>query len=416
MQRSTSIIVAALASLAVSGCASFPCSVGNADDRAAAARTPADQSHATATLPADSGKIDEKRLQDVMADLRMIGAIDPAAQDRLLEDLRRSDPAIWPLVVEQCRATLAYRRRAMENRGLLQADAGRLSGAEPPIATPATAEQTTPWWSVTPTPNAAGVQQPMTMPPSGVVQASYAAPATGDWPRWLNAAIAAMEADTPPNATTPAEVARQARLRMLYAAAGRRDEAARPIPGATPEVQQFVARELDGFDAWLDVERTPDAAQRAADAKSALVEALGKLAEAAPLVIRNPAFCTEVVSFGSVRRFEKNEFAANQEVVLYAEVENFASAPTPKGYHTSLRSTYEIVDSQGRCLAQSTIAPTEEYCQNLRRDFFMAYPLRVPKQLPPGRYTLRLKIEDVLCHKVGQTAIDFSMAKSEADR
>ena len=369
-----------------------------------------------------------------MAELRQLGAIDPAAQDQLLEDLRRSDPAIWPLVIQQCRSTLAYRRRAMEQNGIGDGGGRRTPGEawhrrrrkenirrpppRPPtrripggagVRLPAAAGQP-PYQSAggTPAPQAQG-----SLPPSSqVVQASYAAPAApaaGNWRGQLAAAIDAMEAETPRNPSTPAEVAQQARLRMLYAAAGRREDAARPIPGAPPATQQFVSKELDGLGTWLDVERTPDAARRAAETKPVLAEALGKLAESAPLTVRNLAFCTEVLSFGCAKRFDKYEFAANQEVLLYAEVENFASEPTPKGYHTSLRSSYQILDGRGGRVAEHTFAPTEEYCQNLRRDFFIGYHLRLPKQLAPGKYTLRLSIEDLKCRKTGQASVEFEV-------
>ncbi|MCE5267823.1 MAG: hypothetical protein LLG00_08045 [Planctomycetaceae bacterium] len=432
-----STIIAVLASLAVSGCASSPWHAERdaATDVSVAAKPGTEPSSSTAVAPNQG---DAERLQRVMTELRQIGALDPVAQDKLLEDLRRSDPAIWPLVIEQCRATMAYRQRAQRQNGLADGDIKRLpveaAAAEgPPKQYPSTCLPTTdepnPWWSKRP-PTGAG-QSPGGMtsqPPGGtsesaapemvtppVVQAAYVAPVapvgTG-WRGQLMAAIAAMEAETPERAGTPDEVAQLARLRMLYAAAGRREDAARPIPGAPAATQQFVAKELDGLGAWLDVERTPDAARRSADVKPALAEALGKLAETAALTVRNPAFCTEVISFGCAKRFEKYEFAANQEVLLYAEVENFASEATAKGYHTSLRSSYEIVDGRGACVAERKFAVTEEYCQNLRRDYFIGYHLRIPKQIAPGKYTLRLSIEDLMCHKTGQATIEFSVKKS----
>ncbi len=471
MSRSWPIIAVVLASLGVPGCASSPWSAGNAASTAAATPVAANRATEVPSPSGTPGQGDAERLQSVMAELRQLGAIDPAAQDRLLEDLRRSDPAIWPLVIQQCRATLAYRRRAMEQQGGMAE--GREKGDSPhlpgrpegcfaqmgtvPFFTPPqreypstctrAADEANPWWSRPPAPAAAGqppapqngiAGQPpyrrtdatpapqagpqdvcgfrpasAAAPPSSqVMQASYAAPvapAAGDWRGWLTAAIDAMEAQTPGNPRTPAEVAQQARLRMLYAAAGRREDAARPIPGAPPATQQFVSKELDGLGAWLDVERTPDAARRAAETKPVLAEALGKLAESAPLTVRHLAFCTEVLSFGCAKRFDKYEFAANQEVLLYAEVENFASEPTPKGYHTSLRSSYQILDARGGRVAEHTFAPTEEYCQNLRRDFFIGYHLRLPKQLTPGKYTLRLSIEDLMCRKTGQASVEFSV-------
>ena len=130
------------------------------------------------------------------------------------------------------------------------------------------------------------------------MQASYTA-SPGEWRQRLNGAIEALEAETPLNPATPGELAQHARLRMLYAAAGRREDAARPIPDAAPATQQFWSKELEGLGTWLDAEQVPDPVRRAVEAKPALAEALAKLGETAPLLVRNAAFCTEVLSFGS---------------------------------------------------------------------------------------------------------------------
>ena len=136
---------------------------------------------------------------------------------------------------------------------------------------------------------------------------------------------------------------------------------------------------------------------------------LAKLGESAPLSVRNIAFCTEIQSYGCTKRFEKYKFQANQEVLLYAEVENFVSQPTPKGYHTSLRSSYQIFDARGRRVAEHTFATTEEYCQNRRRDFFIGYHLCLPKGIQPGTYSLRLSIADLKSQKAGEASIEFEV-------
>ena len=134
-----------------------------------------------------------------------------------------------------------------------------------------------------------------------------------------------------------------------------------------------------------------------------------KLDESAPLTVRHLAFCTEVQSYGCTKRFEKYEFQPNQEVLLYAEVENFASEPTSKGYHTSLKSSYQILDARGQRVAEHAFAATEEYCQNRRRDFFIGYHFCLPKGIAPGKYSLQLAIEDLTCRKVGQGSVEFEV-------
>ena len=202
---------------------------------------------------------------------------------------------------------------------------------------------------------------------------------------------------------------------MLYAAAGRREDAARPIPDARPPRSSSCRRSSKGSARGSTPSKSPDPVRRAAEAKPALAEALAKLGESAPLLVRNAAFCTEVLSFGCIKRFDKYEFFQDQEVLLYAEVENFVSEPTAKGFHTSLRSGYQILDDLGRQVAGTISPPTEEYCQNARRDFFIGYHLRLPKQIAPGKYTLRLLIQDAMCQKTGQASIEFAVKEGKAE-
>lgn len=342
--------------------------------------------------------------QAVTAELQQLAATDPAGHDRLAEDLRQSDPSLWPLVVQQFHATAAYRRRMAEQTATASVERIPPTASAVPIAT---AADTTP--------------QPTAEPPSGessgqVTQTVYAAPAASDWRQLLDDAISQLEAETPSDPATPAQISQHARLRMLYAAAGRRDDAIRPIPAQPPAAQQFLAKELDGLTTWLNAEQTPDTSRRAAATQTVLAEAVGKLGETAPLVVRNLAFCTEVRSYGCMKRFEKYDFQLGQEVLLYAEVENFVSPKTAKGYHTSLKSSYQVFDARGRRVAESSLAATEEDCQNVRRDFFIGYDFHLPKTLESGKHRLQLSVEDIQGKKLGQASIEFDVKSEDSAR
>jgi len=249
-----------------------------------------------------------------------------------------------------------------------------------------------------------------------VVQASYEEgpleESAAEWRRHLAAAIRAKEAELA-GAKTPEDEARQAQLRLLYLLAGQREQALRPIPAAAPEVQAFWSEQLYGLGLWLDRPRDDDATRRAAEAKQHLAEAVGKLGDRCALVVRNVAFCSEIQSFGCIKQFEKYEFSAGQRLLLYAEVENFTSESTPKGHHTSLRSSYPIFDIAGRRVADEEFTLTEEYCRNPRRDYFTGYVLRLPERLYPGKYTLQLTIEDMKSRKIGQSSVEFTVKKAE---
>ncbi len=245
------------------------------------------------------------------------------------------------------------------------------------------------------------------------IAASGPEPQQLDWREHLDAAIAQLETEnTEPPATTTA-IGRHAALRLLYLADGRRDAALKPIAGIPPVQQDFWSKELFALTTYLDTERTADESRRAAAASVPLREAAARLGELATLSVHNLAFCSEVTSYGVYKKFPQYEFRAGQEVLLYAEVENFKSVQTEKGYHTSLKSSYEILDSRGARVDQKEFEITVEYCQNPRRDYFIRYFVWMPKRIYGGTYTLQLSIEDTQSQKIGQSSIDFTIHEKD---
>jgi hypothetical protein len=422
-------------------------------------------------MPAAAGAADggsPQSLHQVMAELSELGELDRQAQAQLMQDLQKTDPALWPLVVQHFRAAIEYRQQTRQGTpekheslaprvarppahgGAAQPPASQQASHEappqpggppadprPPNATPQKL-QTGPSGSAMPPSHAALAAKPPAaagqaeVPGEGrtVVRASFdrsggspASSATGDrpgaarragsvrgdWRSALDTTIQSLEQQIPQSPSTAVEVADHARLRMLYVIAGQRDEALRPIPSLDPSLQDFWTKELYGLSACLDTERFPEPSQRAAETKRHLLEAAAALGATAPLSVRSLAFCNEIQSYGSIHRFEKYEFMPGQRVLLYAEVDNFSSDPTAKGYHTELRSSYEIFDMQGRRVAEPKSTVIEEYCASPRHDFFIAHDFQMPRQIYPGNYTLQLTIEDLKSKKVGQSAIDFSI-------
>lgn len=466
MDRTRLLPITMLLGLTLSGCTVSPWSAdspwlagGPKTEPPAAVKkseTPKDASHASAATVAAKAQGPElpnaHTMQTIMAELHDLGAVDPQARDRLMEDLRQTDPSLWPLVMEQFNAAVAYRRRVAEAAARAQTPSPPASPqAAPPFgpsfpqlapsqyapvqstpvpppqslsqpapapmpAAPTAIARRLPSASQEPSWIAGGQRGPQDRGSGGVVAASYGWPGNNQWRQQLAGAIDSLERQLPTHPSTSADTAQYARLRMLNVVAGRTLDGLRLVPAATPATQEFWLQELSGLATCLDVEHIPDDAVRSAEAKAMLVAATAKLGEPASLVVRNLAFCTAVQSFGRVKRFEKNEFAANQEALLYAEIDNFVCVPTPKGYHTSLKSRYLILDAVGKCVAQQDFPPTEEDCQNVRRDFFIGYHLRMPKTIQPGKYVLQLAIEDLDSHKVGQASIEFLIKESPESR
>jgi hypothetical protein len=451
---------------------------------------------------------DPRALNDVMTQLQSIGATDPAVQAKLMEDMQRTDPSLWPLLMQTYRSSLAYQNQtraaaypstagaagvqappALPNAvppeirdgrvGLTAsnnqaAQAGSpspwnalavptatgsdqvvLASAPLPTATPpaATAPAAQPPAAVPPAPPTAVAAQPTAPPPAqlqappattptsppaaseppplpaaaaapiaaasatppaaqnaNVQQAAFTAQAAGTGPSpEIAAAIAALEKQTQTPAKDAADVSRQLSLRMLYLSVGRRDDALRPIDGLSPTEQDFWSKQLTSVSTWLDVGSQPDAGQRALAATQRLNEAASRLAELSPLTVKNIAFCTEVSSYGVVTPFKETEYAPGQQVLLYAEVENYKTEHTPKGFRTALKSGYQVVDKQGVKMAGTESQMMEEVCQNQRHDYFVRYRLNLPKPLPDGAYTLQLTIEDTLGQKTGKASVDFTI-------
>jgi hypothetical protein len=405
-----------------------------------------------------------------MAEVRELGVLDPQQQDKLLEDLRQTDPALWPLMVKQVRAAVAYRRKSMDHGQTAASGAIRpvVPANELPknVTNSAVAEEVPPQvlplgdreeivaanrstGKLTPLPPptnlAAGRraesakespskstgtdeqvtrasfncamnqnETPKNISPTG--NASETPPQKADWHDLMEQTIAALEAEMPDKPKTAEDLSNQARLRMLYAMAKRREDAVKPIAAAPPAMQDFWVKEVYGLSVLLDTERTPDAMSRAAEAKQHLSEAFTRIGEMAPLQVRNLSFCTKVQSYGCYTPFKKYEFLPNQEVLLYAEVDNFGIESTPKGYHTSLRSSYQILDKNGQRIADHANSTTEEYCQNPRRDFFIGYQIQMPPRINPGVYTLQLTIEDMKSQKVGQASVELTIKSGEKDK
>jgi len=237
--------------------------------------------------------------------------------------------------------------------------------------------------------------------------------ALNDWRSSLKSTISGLEAETRESPRSAGEVSRHAWLRMMYLAAGRREDALKPIPGIAASEQDFWSEQIYGLATYLDTEKLTDPARRSAEARSHLAKAEKRLAEASTLAVKSLAFCTEVSSYGVYQKFKDDRFKAGQPVILYCEVENFRSEESAKGFHTALRSSYQILDAQGRRVVENDLALTEEYCQNERRDYFIRYFISVPERIYDGKYTLQLTIVDTLSQKIGQSTIDFTVGEEK---
>ncbi len=239
-----------------------------------------------------------------------------------------------------------------------------------------------------------------------------------EWKIMLKSPIRSLEETPATGQNTTVYANQQASLRMLYMLSGRRDASMRPIPGLTPEQQKFWSDLVYGLSTYMDDSHVSDRGRRASLATGPLRDALASLSAQGNLVVHHLAFCRGVNSFGVYDKLEtkigKGEsryiFTPGQEVLLYAEVQNFTSMSSAKGYNTTLKPSYAIVNAQGeRELPMRALDQTDDFCRRQRHDFFVTYRIYLPKNISPGHHKLELEIVDEKSNKLGQNSIDFEI-------
>jgi hypothetical protein len=239
---------------------------------------------------------------------------------------------------------------------------------------------------------------------------------SGDWLKARDQAIAQLQEEI---ALAKADKSRaeevgqlETLLRMQYALAGRRDDAAKPVKELHEQEQEFWRSEVLGLADLLGPDRLANESRRFAVALKSLEEAESHLAAAGTLVLRNMALCRKVQDFGVVDRFKTTDFTKNQEVLLYVEVRNFTARQADgHNYETELQGSFRILDRSGAARAERTLPLDKQSSANLRRDYYIAYRLYIPSELPPGAYTLELTIEDRKGSKSNNALLDFNVTQ-----
>ena len=201
------------------------------------------------------------------------------------------------------------------------------------------------------------------------------------------------------------------KLRMLYVVQRRLEDALRPIEHLSDNENAFIAHEMQALFEATNPDAMPVRSRHWSLVMNNQREATNYLAVASNLEIKSLAFCTEVERYGVVTKFPKSQFQADQEVLLYCEIENVSAEKIRNGFETQLQGSYEIIDGQGRKVADQLLPMEPELCQNHRRDYFIVYKIYMPQQIASGSYQLRLTIEDMKAHKWGQSQLDFQIKK-----
>ena len=201
-------------------------------------------------------------------------------------------------------------------------------------------------------------------------------------------------------------------LRLLNLIAGQTDRALQPIPGIDSVDQEFWQQMLWGLANYFDTQGMPESSERATQTITQLRIAAARLQEKARLELHNVAFCHKISGYGNYQRFKRDEFTPGQQVLLYAEVADFKSEPTPDGqFRTLMKSTLEVLEGgpTGRLVESLPLSPSEDRCRNQRRDYYHSYEFAIPQSCNAGPHTLQLRVEDQLGKKSAVTRLNFNV-------
>lgn len=184
-------------------------------------------------------------------------------------------------------------------------------------------------------------------------------------------------------------------LRLVELASEQPEEAVRQIDALEGSERDAFAHLLMGLATWMNADEARRPTLRNAKIVREIRDAAAELAAASKLDVRNLAFCEKVESYGWYTEFTRSQFKPKQQVILYAEVENFTALRTnDNSFETELQGSYQIFDSRGNLVDERELPLDKEVCRNYRRDYFLAYLIYLPEGLSSGDYRLELTIED----------------------
>jgi hypothetical protein len=205
---------------------------------------------------------------------------------------------------------------------------------------------------------------------------------------------------------------RMIKLRHLMVLSGDVDSAVKKIEGMSESEQEFLRHQLLGLWTMVDPGGHPVASRRITTALPQLTQATQFAAAATDsLEVRSVSFCTEIESYGQIKPFKSNRFDAGQQVILYCEIENFSAKESGDSYVTEMQGSYDIFNADNQKVVSQLLPVDRQVSSNYLRDYYIAYQMHLPKQLPPGKYRLQLTMEDVGGKKYGQSSIDLEIAK-----
>ena len=162
-------------------------------------------------------------------------------------------------------------------------------------------------------------------------------------------------------------------------------------PDLSPDFQRAELDDLKTVLKALD-EPPMDASQRGELVRGAVAV----LEDRAPLEITDLKLCSRIDKFSDYKAIDPPVRRLGDPVGIYCEIDGLRAETTSTGFRTRLAGQIEIVpEAGGSPVFVATPKPIEEVCRKRRRDYYVAFKIDVPRELPPGEYRVRLTVRDL---------------------
>lgn len=393
---------------------------------------------ATATPVGPAPEVSQQAaMQQIAPLLARLSTADAQLHAEVLDQLAAAEPSLWSLTVQRALNTLEYRQQLS---GKPATPAMSPSPTAAPQAAAFAAAPTTPPAAASAATPATPVHLPPTTPPAApdtnVVQVSATVEPTASaslpravnelgnnpetignphfgaktdgpetaplsWREHLEAAIAQLEDDSQDSPRTTDEAHEQVRLQLLQLVAGETEQAALGTPGLSASEQGYWSNQIYALATLLSDKSGSDRLARADAASRHQSEASAKLREFSSLRVRNFVTCQEVYGFGAYEPRAEARYTPGDQVILYAEIDNYQSDASEEGYRTTIASSYRLVGLDHNEIVGGDFPLVDDLCLTRRRDFHIQYGVTLPSGLTPGDYRLELTVKDRLGDKIG---------------
>lgn len=144
-----------------------------------------------------------------------------------------------------------------------------------------------------------------------------------------------------------------------------------------------------------------------------LLELADRLRSQGELTISTAALCNSVSRFGVYEPMEPPRFIAGSKdnvVVLYCEVANFSSQLNDrKLWETRLKQEAVLYSETGLAVWADKSDVVTDLSRNRLHDFFIADKVRLPANLPVGRYLMKMTVTDLHASRVAEATVPIQV-------